>query len=77
MTFSVTSNFAFKHGAMENWGLVTYRSVVLSVDPKGVGSQHMQYVHEVVAHELSHQWFGNLVTMKWWTDLWLNEGTVY
>ncbi len=63
----------FESGAMENWGLVTYREVALLTDPKNRSLSSEQYVSMVVAHELSHQWFGNLVTMKWWDDLWLNE----
>ena len=63
----------FSSGAMENWGLVTYREIALLADPKTVSVSGRQYVAEVVAHELSHQWFGNLVTMKWWNNLWLNE----
>lgn len=63
----------FDAGAMENWGLITYREVALLVDPKNRSLSSEQYVSMVVAHELSHQWFGNLVTMKWWDDLWLNE----
>ncbi len=63
----------FASGAMENWGLITFREQALLVDEHtSIGS--MQYVALVVAHELTHQWFGNLVTMQWWTDLWLNEG---
>lgn len=63
----------FSSGAMENWGLITYREICLLVDPKKTTTNVKQYVAIVVAHELSHQWFGNLVTMKWWDDLWLNE----
>jgi aminopeptidase N len=63
----------FSAGAMENWGLMTFRESVLYVDPKNSGIETKQYVCMVVAHEVSHQWFGNLVTMKWWNDLWLNE----
>ena len=57
---------------MENWGLVTYREVYLLVDENSTVKSR-QNVALVVAHELAHQWFGNLVTMKWWDDLWLNE----
>ena len=63
----------FSSGAMENWGLITYREVALIADPKTSGISSKQYVALVIAHELSHQWFGNLVTMKWWDNLWLNE----
>ena len=62
----------FSSGAMENWGLVTYREIYLLVDENSTVSSR-QDVALVVAHELAHQWFGNLVTMKWWDDLWLNE----
>ncbi|MCG3176563.1 MAG: Aminopeptidase N [Candidatus Omnitrophica bacterium] len=64
----------FASGAMENWGLVTYRETALLVDPDNSSVQARQRVAEVIDHELAHQWFGNLVTMEWWTDLWLNEG---
>lgn len=63
----------FSAGAMENWGLITYREIALLVDPEDTSIATKQYVATVIAHELSHQWFGNLVTMKWWNDLWLNE----
>jgi aminopeptidase N len=63
----------FDAGAMENWGLITYREIALLADPDNRSISNEQYVSLVVAHELSHQWFGNLVTMKWWDDLWLNE----
>lgn len=59
--------------AMENWGLVTYREVGLLADPLNRSQSGEQLISLAVAHELSHQWFGNLVTMKWWDDLWLNE----
>ena len=57
----------FKIGAMENWGLVTYRETCLLVDPFNTSSNQKQRVALTVAHELSHMWFGNLVTMEWWT----------
>ncbi|KAJ1440286.1 peptidase family M1-domain-containing protein, partial [Ochromonadaceae sp. CCMP2298] len=64
----------FAAGAMENWGLVTYRETALMVDEATASPQQKQRVAIVVAHELAHQWFGNLVTMAWWDGLWLNEG---
>jgi len=64
----------FAAGAMENWGLVTYRDVDLLIDPVTASNSQKQRVCTVVCHELAHQWFGNLVTMAWWDDLWLNEG---
>ncbi|MCT2898894.1 M1 family peptidase [Lentilactobacillus buchneri] len=63
----------FSAGAMENWGLVTYREAYLLLDPKNTSFEMKQLVATVIAHELAHQWFGDLVTMKWWDDLWLNE----
>ena len=63
----------FTSGAMENWGLITYREIALLADPKISSISTRQYVALVIAHELAHQWFGNLVTMKWWNNLWLNE----
>lgn len=62
----------FSSGAMENWGLITYREVCLIVD-KSTATSTKQHSATVIAHEVSHQWFGNLVTMRWWDDLWLNE----
>jgi len=63
----------FSSGAMENWGLVTYRETALLADPNTTGISGRQMIATVIAHELAHQWFGNLVTMRWWNDLWLNE----
>src|SRR6266550_3107179 len=62
----------FAAGAMENWGAITFREIVLLVD-KDSSIRIKKQVAEVIAHEISHQWFGDLVTMKWWDDLWLNE----
>jgi aminopeptidase N len=64
----------FSHGAMENWGLVTYRTTDVLFDEKTSDAKFKNRVAYVVAHELAHQWFGNLVTMDWWSELWLNEG---
>jgi aminopeptidase 2 len=64
----------FAAGAMENWGLITYRVVDLMLDEKTAGAASKERVAEVVQHELAHQWFGNLVTMDFWDGLWLNEG---
>ncbi|KAL4094675.1 hypothetical protein PRIC1_010333 [Phytophthora ramorum] len=61
-------------GAMENWGLVTYTETYLLVDEKLSSHEIKADAARTVCHELSHQWFGNLVTMDWWTGLWLNEG---
>lgn len=63
----------FSSGAMENWGLITYRERVLLAYPDQTSQSTKEQIAMVVAHETSHQWFGNLVTMKWWDDLWLNE----
>lgn len=63
----------FSAGAMENWGAITYRESSLLVDEDLTAFSSKQLVAETVAHELVHQWFGNLVTMEWWTHLWLNE----
>jgi aminopeptidase 2 len=64
----------FGAGAMENWGLVTYRENAMLFDPAKSSVEGKQRVAYVVGHELAHQWFGNLVTMDWWNELWLNEG---
>ncbi len=62
----------FSAGAMENWGLITYRERVL-IAQELESQSAKELIASVICHELSHQWFGNLVTMKWWDDLWLNE----
>lgn len=64
----------FSSLAMENWGAITFREIGLLVDDEHTSSGTKERVAEVIAHELAHQWFGNLVTMEWWTHLWLNEG---
>jgi len=64
----------FVSGAMEHWGLITYRETNLLYDSQESSSANQQRVATVVSHELAHQWFGNLVTLEWWDDLWLNEG---
>nr|XP_005899356.1 PREDICTED: endoplasmic reticulum aminopeptidase 2 isoform X2 [Bos mutus] len=64
----------FASGAMENWGLITYRETSLLFDPKTSSTSDKLWVTKVIAHELAHQWFGNLVTMEWWNDIWLKEG---
>ena len=63
----------FAAGAMENWGCITYRETALLFDPQDSAAQTRQRILQVVAHEMAHMWFGDLVTMEWWDDLWLNE----
>ena len=62
----------FAMGAMENWGAITFRESALLIDANS-STRTRKRVAEIVDHELAHQWFGNLVTMKWWDDIWLNE----
>lgn len=64
----------FACGAMENWGLTTFRETTILVDLEKSSADRKQRIALIVAHEMAHQWFGNLVTMEWWTHLWLNEG---
>jgi aminopeptidase N len=63
----------FASGAMENWGLITFRETSI-LTTTHTSMKSLILVTETIAHELAHQWFGNLVTMQWWSDLWLNEG---
>ncbi len=63
----------FAAGAMENWGAITYRERVLLFDPRESSAITRQFIVNVMAHEIAHMWFGDLVTMEWWNDLWLNE----
>ncbi|MFP5234889.1 MAG: M1 family aminopeptidase [Acidobacteriota bacterium] len=64
----------FEAGAMENFGAITYRETDLLIDPKTASISAKKSVGEVIAHEMAHQWFGDLVTMAWWNNVWLNEG---
>ena len=63
----------FAAGAMENWGAITYREVALLIDSQDSSAASRQRVSEIISHEMAHMWFGDLVTMAWWNDLWLNE----
>ncbi|XP_053741218.1 alanyl (membrane) aminopeptidase b, tandem duplicate 1 [Synchiropus splendidus] len=64
----------FNAGAMENWGLITYRETALLYDESFSSNSNKERIASIISHELAHMWFGNLVTLKWWNDLWLNEG---
>ncbi|KAM9754213.1 aminopeptidase N-like isoform 2-T2 [Menidia menidia] len=64
----------FNAGAMENWGLITYRETALLYDESFSSNSNKERIATIIAHELAHMWFGNLVTLRWWNDLWLNEG---
>lgn len=64
----------FNSGAMEQWGLITFRETALLYDESESSSSDKLSVASIVSHEIAHMWFGNLVTMKWWDDLWLKEG---
>ena len=63
----------FAAGAMENWGAITYRETAILVDSLHSSASTRQAVASIIAHEMAHMWFGDLVTMAWWNDLWLNE----
>ncbi|OWR41735.1 aminopeptidase N precursor [Danaus plexippus plexippus] len=64
----------FSAGAMENWGLLTYREALILFDPQNTNNFYKQRIANIVSHEIAHMWFGNLVTCAWWDNLWLNEG---
>src|SRR4029453_2010146 len=64
----------FSAGAMENIGAITFRDRLLLVDPANSSIAIRKRVASVISHEIAHQWFGDLVTMRWWDDIWLNEG---
>ncbi|XP_077598341.1 aminopeptidase Ey-like [Stigmatopora nigra] len=64
----------FNAGAMENWGLITYRETALLYDKSFSSNGNKERIASIISHELAHMWFGNLVTPRWWNDLWLNEG---
>jgi len=64
----------FNFGAMENWGLVIYKEDLIFFDKNAMPESYKEMIARVLYHEITHMWFGNLVTMKWWEDLWLNEG---
>ncbi|KAG9332342.1 hypothetical protein JZ751_015349 [Albula glossodonta] len=68
------ATYPLSKSAMENWGLVTYRETSLLYDPNISSNGNKERVLTIIAHELAHMWFGNLVTLRWWNDLWLNEG---
>jgi len=70
----LVSVHAMEFRAMENWGAITFLSKVLLLDPETTPAELIQRNARSVAHEISHMWFGNLVTLKWWDDIWLNEG---
>ncbi|KAJ8727735.1 hypothetical protein PYW07_001854 [Mythimna separata] len=64
----------FSAGAMENWGLLTYREALIIYDPENSNNFYKQRIANIISHEIAHMWFGNLVTCDWWDNLWLNEG---